>query len=326
MEPVRVGILGCAKINGWGLMDHIDLLPEITVVNISSRSIAKAEATAKQYGIPRFCTYDDLLLDPEVEVVYIPLPNSMHAEWAIKALRAGKAVVCEKPLASNADEAASVEAVVQETGLPLIEAVHYLYHPLAKRLQEVVGDGTLGKIERVLARVHLSSDFFEPDDVRFSYDLAGGSTMDPGCYCVSLARLVTGEEPVEILSTKPDLMSADIDRSMVAELRFPSGCVATLETSLSTDPQDIRLIVEGTRGRLETTNPLVPHFGHTWTMEVDGVVTTETFDMTPTFVFEWKGIAKVIREGAPIETPVSEGVANMRVVDAIYRAAGMRPR
>lgn len=325
MKPVRVGILGCAKIVGWGLMDHRDMLPEIEVVNIASRNIEKAAAVAQQYGFPRYGSYEDLLRDPEVEVVYVPLPNSMHAQWSIAALRAGKAVVCEKPLASNAEEADHLRAVAEETGLPLIEAVHYLYHPLADRLIELLRSGALGRIERILARVHLSSDFFEPHDIRFSYDLAGGATMDPGCYCISLCRIATGEEPA-VISATPDLLSADIDRSMVATLQFPGGCVATVETSLRTDPWDIRLVVEGSRGRLETTNPLVPHFGHSWTLTVDGVETTESFDMTPTFVFEWKEIANVIRNGAPIRTPASDGVANMKVVDAIYRAARMRVR
>lgn len=326
MDPVRVGILGCAKINGWGLMDHREMLPEISVVNIASRSPDKASATARQYGIPKSSSYDKLIADPDVEVVYVPLPNSMHAEWAIKALRAGKAVVCEKPLASNADEAASIAAVVEETGLPLIEAVHYRYHPLARRLVELVRSGDLGHIERVLARVHLSSDFFEPDDVRFSYGLAGGATMDPGCYCISLSRLIAGEEPTRVISATPELLTDDVDLSMLAELEFPSGCIATVDTSLRKDPWDIRLIVEGTRGRLETTNPLVPHFGHTWALVRDGVESTETFDMTPTFVFQWKDIANVVRHGGPITTSVTEGVANMKVVDAIYRKAGMRPR
>jgi predicted dehydrogenase len=136
---------------------------------------------------------------------------------------------------------------------------------------------------------------------------------------------VTGEEPVVVGAT-PDLLSDDIDKSMVATLQFPGGCVATIETSLSTDPWDIRLIVEGSRGRLETTNPLVPHFGHSWALTIDGVETSESFDMTPTFVFEWKAVADVIRNGAAIRTPASDGVANMKVVDAIYRAAGMRTR
>jgi predicted dehydrogenase len=325
MKPVRVGILGCAKIIGWGLMDHRALLPEIEVVNIASRSREKAAAAAREYGFPRYGSYEDLLQDPDVEVVYIPLPNALHADWSIAALRAGKAVVCEKPLASNAQEAERIRKAAEDTGLPLIEAVHYLYHPLAHRIAELVRSGQLGKIERVLARVHLSSDFFDPDDIRFSYDLAGGSTMDPGCYCISLCRLVTGEEPT-VISATPDLLSADIDKSMVAQLQFPGGCIGTIETSLKTDPWDIRLIIEGTRGRLETTNPLVPHFGHSWTLTIDGVETTESFDMTPTFVFEWKAIAKVIRNGSPILTPASDGVANMKVVDDIYRRAGMRLR
>lgn len=325
MQPVRVGILGCAKVVGWGLMDHRALLPEIDVVNIASRSPEKARATALQYGIPRFSTYEALLRDDDVEVVYIPLPNALHAEWSIAALRAGKAVVCEKPIASNADQARQMLAVAHETGLPLIEAVHYLYHPLAHRIDELVRSGRLGTIERVLARVHLSSDFLAPDDIRFRYDLAGGAAMDPGCYCVSLCHLVTGEEP-EVVSASADLHSADVDRSMSATLRFPGGCVATIETSLQAEPWDIRLIVEGTRGRLETTNPLVPHFGHSWTLTLDGETTTAQFDMTPTFVFEWREIAAVIRAGAPIRTPASDGVATMQVVDAIYRAAGMRLR
>jgi predicted dehydrogenase len=306
-------------------MDHITLLPQVNVISIASRSADKAAATAKQYGIPRHSSYEALLQDPEVEVVYIPLPNSMHATWAIAAMRAGKAVVCEKPLAANADEGVEMQKVVEETGLPFIEAVHYRYHPMAQRLRELVQSGGLGKLHHISIHIHLPSDFFGANDIRFSYNLGGGAAMDPGCYCVNVTRFITGEEPMVVEAT-PEMLNAEVDRTMTAKLRFPSGCTAELSTSLSKDPWELRLAVTGSKGKLDATNIIVPHFGHEWILQTDGKETRESFDMTPTFVFQWREIADVIRLGIPARTPISDGIANMRVVDDIYRKAGLRIR
>src|SRR4029079_12268589 len=138
--------------------------------------------------------YEALVHDPEIDAVYNPLPNSLHYEWTIKALQAGKHVLCEKPLASNAREAAEMARVAAETGRVLMEAFHYRYHPLALRVQEILRGGEIGAVRELEADFFIPL-FLSPNNIRFRYDLAGGGTMDTGCYCINLLRWAAGSEP-----------------------------------------------------------------------------------------------------------------------------------
>lgn len=326
MDRIRVGILGCADIVGWGLMDHMEMLPEIEVINIASRQRSKAEAFAARFKIPRTSTYEELLTDPDVDLIYIPLPNGLHAEWTIKSLRAGKAVLCEKPVAANAEEASRMAEVARETGVPLIEAVHYRYHPLARRLAQLRSSGALGPLRRIKAQCYIADDLLKPEDIRYRYDIAGGATMDPGCYTINVARLITGEEPA-VRSARALRVHAEIDLEMEAQLEFPSGCIADLGMSLNGRAEtEIRLKVEGEKGELDVTNFFIPHWGHEWTMRVGGETLKERFDPTPTFVFQMRDIAQVLTHAKPVQTTIEDAVRNMRVIDAIYDAAGMRRR
>lgn len=200
--PVRLGILGCAAVSEYAIIAPSRLDAGTVVAAAASRDIEKARKFARQHGIDKAQTYDQMLSDPELDAIYVPLPNSMHCEWTVRALEAGKPVLCEKPLASNADEAQRMVDASLSTGRPLVEAFHWRYHPLCLRMVEIVTSGVLGTLQRVDVRLMIPKNYFGGADIRFDYKLGGGSALDAGCYCVNFLRLLLGE-PERVLSARP---------------------------------------------------------------------------------------------------------------------------
>ena len=324
--PVRIGILGCAHIVDAVLIDPAKVVPDIAITAVASRDSNRAATYAAERGIGRsYGGYQNLLDDPDVEIVYNPLPNSLHAEWTIRALEAGKAVLCEKPLANNAAEARLMADAAAMAGRPLIEAFHYRYHPVARFIQETIRSGVLSPLRRLEARLNIKSARLTDDNIRFQPELGGGSTMDLGAYCINMLRMCVGEEPTAIAAT-PTLHSPQIDVSMRATLAFPSGAEATFECSHRAEGFETWLIVQGERGTLRCDNPFLPTPGTTVTVETGGKTRTTCFDDPATYVFQARALAEVIRNGAPILTPGSDGIANMAVIDAVYRKAGLAMR
>jgi predicted dehydrogenase len=325
MSPVRIGVLGAARIAPAAIVKPARNAADAEVVGIAARDRARAEAFATKHGIPRvFDSYPDLLADPDIDAVYNPLPNGLHAEWTIAALEAGKHVLCEKPFTSNATEAAEVAAVADRTGLVVMEAFHYRYHPLAHRMRAVIESGELGTLEHVESALCFPLPRFS--DIRYQYDLGGGATMDVGTYTVHLARLLGLEEP-SVVSARAKLRSPDVDRAMSAELTFPSGHTGTITCSMwSSKVLETFVRARGTRGELHVINPTNPQVWHRMRVKVDGVARTERFPKRPTYEFQLDAFTAAALRGEPTLTPPSDSIANMRVLDDIYRAAGMRPR
>src|SRR5258707_5144235 len=192
-SPIRIGVLGAAAIVPSALTNPARNVPEVQVTAIAARDPQRADKFARKHHIPRVHkTYTDLLADPDIDAIYNPLPNGLHAEWTIKALRAGKHVLCEKPFASNAKEAMEMASAAKETGKVLSEAFAYRTHPLTTRMKQVV-ENELGRIQSIEARFRFLLTNFS--NVRYRYDLAGGALMDAGCYPVSLVRYLMGAEP-----------------------------------------------------------------------------------------------------------------------------------
>ncbi len=298
---------------------------EAEVVAVAARDCGRAQAFASKHGIPKVCdSYEALVRDPEIDAIYNPLPNGLHAEWTIAALEAGKHVLCEKPFTANAKEAEAVAAVASRTGLVVMEAFHYRYHPLAARMREIVASGELGPIRRVETALCFPLPKFS--DIRYQYDLAGGATMDVGTYTVHMARLLGGEEP-EVASAHAKLRTPDVDRAMRAELTFPSGHTGRITCSMWSS----RLIqtyarVTGERGELRVINPTSPQLWHRMRVKSGGTTRTEKFTRRPTYEFQLDAFCAAVLRSAPTLTPPSDSIANMRVLDAIYLAAGMTPR
>jgi predicted dehydrogenase len=325
MEPLRIGTLGAARITPAALVRPAARRGDAVVVAVAARDRAKAERFAARRKIPKVHdSYAALLDDPDVEAVYNPLPNGLHGYWTIAALEAGKHVLCEKPFTANAEEAEAVAAVADRTGLVVMEAFHWRYHPLAARLREILDSGQIGPVRRVETRMMFPLPV--PGDIRWNLALAGGSTMDMGCYTVHQLRMLAGAEP-EVTSARAKLLSPGVDRWMRAEMAFPDGATGSIETGmLAGRPPAMDARVTGEHGALKVTNLTAPQFFHKLTVTTLERTTRERVRGEATYWYQLGAFVAAVREGAPVLTPPGDSIANMRVIDAIYGAAGLAPR
>jgi predicted dehydrogenase len=329
MKRIRIGVLGAARIAPLALVKPARLIPEVQVAAVAARDPARADGFARRQGIPRVHTaYDALIADPELDAVYIPLPNGLHAHWTLRALEAGKHVLCEKPMAANEAQAQEIADLAERSGLVVMEAFHYRYHPLAKRMREILDDGELGEIRRITTSMCFPLPLL--GDIRYRFDLAGGSLMDGGCYAVHAMRLLAGDvtaEPIEVLDAKALTVPRDrrIDRAMTAHLRLPGGAVGVVHSSmLSRRVLDMHAHVVGEHGEMRVLNYVMPHMPHRFTVDVGGRKRREHLGQaakTSTYRLQLQAFADAVRTGEPPLTPASDAVPTLRIMDAIYRAA-----
>jgi len=322
---IRIGVLGAAAIVPSALTKPAQDVPEVQITAIAARDPKRAEKFARKHHIPRVHqTYNDLLADPNIDAIYNPLPNSLHAEWTIKALLAGKHVLCEKPFASNANEALEMAKVAEETGKILSEGFAYRHHPLFGRMKEALRSGELGRIKNVEARFCFLLP--SPSNIRFNYGLAGGALMDAGCYPVSLVRFLLEAEP-EVVSAKAKLLKPDIDSRMEADLKFPNGVQAHVVCDmLSPRLFDSVLKVQGDAGEMTVINPYHPHWFHWMTLSTKKGTWRGTVKGDNVYALQLRAFAKAIRSGIQPSTDAKQGVKTMQVIDAIYAKAGMKLR
>ncbi|MFT7577554.1 MAG: xylose dehydrogenase (NAD/NADP) [Alphaproteobacteria bacterium] len=230
-NPLRIGMLGTARI-ARQFASGVAPSTEVRVVGIASRDKVKADAFAAELNIPRaFSSYDELLAAADIDAVYIPLPNTMHAEWTIKAAEAGKHVLCEKPLAMSLTEAKAMFDAARRNGVQLVEAYPYLSQPTTLKARELIRSGGIGRPQLISANFGVS--FSDPADIRFQPDLGGGSMLDAGSYCVSFARVMAGERPKRVQALAR-WTETGVDRTMVATIEFPSGLIAQVASTYAT--------------------------------------------------------------------------------------------
>jgi predicted dehydrogenase len=323
--PIRIGILGTGNIAARALLAPAKDVPEVSVTAVGSRDLARAQAYAAAQGLWRSTTYEGLLEDPEIDVVYITLPPSLHAEWSIRALEAGKHALCEKPLAANEAEARQVATVVRRSGRVYMEAFHFPYHPFAKRMRDLLDTQAIGAIVRAEARFQIPGKYIAAGNIRRQFALGGGALMDAGCYAMNTLRMLLGE-PERVLEAAAQGEPGDprVDAGMRATLSFAGGRTGRLHASfLAEDAPDVDVIIEGERGRLVVKSLYVPQWGGALRLEWDGHVYDEPADPTPSYVYQLRELVRCIRHGAPVLTSAENGAANMRAIDAVYRAAGL---
>jgi len=324
-SALRFGILGAARIAPMALIAPARELSEVSVRAVAARDLARAGKFATRHGIPVVhASYEALLEDPEVDAVYIPLPNALHGRWAIAALEAGKHVLCEKPFTANAGEAEQVAGVARRTGLVTMEAFHYRYHGLTRRMLEIIDSGELGDVLRI------ETWFCIPllvKDIRWQLELAGGALMDTGCYTIHLLRTLAGAEPT-VRRAEARLKSPGVDRYVHAELEFPDGRSGAITTSmLSTRLLSAGARVIGSEGRIEVTNPIAPQFFHRLRVRTRQGQRRERVPKQPSsYQAQLQAFTDAVLRGAPILTGVDDAVANMWVIDACYQAAGLPRR
>jgi predicted dehydrogenase len=322
VTPVRIGTLGAARITPNALIKPARAVADAEIVAVAARDRTRAEAFAAQHGIPRVHgSYDDLIDDPEIDAIYNPLPNNLHAPWTLRAIAAGKHVLCEKPFTSNAAEAEEVAAAADAAPeLVVMEAFHYRYHPLVARMLELIGDGAVGNVRHI--RTAMCFPLLSGKDIRWQLGLAGGALMDAGCYAVHLLRTLAAAEP-EVVRAKARLRSPGVDRRIRADVRFSDGRTGRVTTSmLSSTVVNVSARVVGDKGEIRVVNPYAPHLFHR--LKVNGRRVRVSGD--PTYTHQLRAFTGAVLRGEPILTPPPDAVANMKVIDAIYRAAGLEPR
>jgi predicted dehydrogenase len=323
--PLRIGILGAAKITPMALIRPARAVPEVVLAGVAARVPQRAGDFAIKHRIERaYPSYEAMLKAKDIEAIYNPLPNALHCAWTIRALEAGKHVLCEKPLASNAAEAAQMAEAATRTGRVLMEAFHWRYHPLAARMLQVISSGELGRLRDI--ETSFCIPFPQPSNIRFDYALGGGATMDTGCYAIHMLRHLGGAEP-EVLRARALLMSPDVDRYMEAELRFPDGTMGRMSCSLlSRTLFRARVHVRGDRGEMRVFNPVAPHFYHRLTVRTVAGTRHERVHGDATYTHQLRAFVDCVRHGTSVPTGPEDAIANMRVIDAVYDHAGLPRR
>lgn len=245
-KVVRIGVLGAARIAA-AFVAGAKQSDRVEIVAVASRDHARAETFGHTHGIARALSYEQLLADTEVDAVYIPLPNSLHAPWSIAAARAGKHVLCEKPLAASEEEALSMFAAADAAGVILLEGYPYLYQPQTLAIERMIVAGAIGPVQTIYAAFGFALS--NPDDIRWDASLGGGALLDVGSYPLSFIRQITGARPIRVTATAK--WHRGVDESLAAILEFANGTIAQLSCSFSTGLHRTALIA-GTEGVIET--------------------------------------------------------------------------
>ena len=327
MTEFRFGTLGAANITPQALLAPASRNDDVSVVAIAARDRSRAEVMAERGYIEHVVDdYQAVIDHPDVNVIYNPLPISHHREWTLKALAAGKPVLCETSFSMNEAEAVDMAEAADRADLLLIEAFHYRYHPVFLRALEIYQSGAIGELVRVSGLFHVGGERGVPaSNIRMIYETGGGATMDMGCYPMSWVRHLTGEEP-EVVSAEAVEGPPDVDLSLVTELKFPSGATGSTSGSMKGEPYRAELLVEGTKGTLMVDNPLVPHMGHEIRLTVDGETTTEALTKRTTYDYQLDAFVRSLRTGEQLPTDAHDAIKQMHFIDNAYRAAGMKVR
>lgn len=327
-RPIRIGIIGAARIAPAAVIGPARHVDGVEVTTIAARDRTRAEAFAARHGIGVVHdSYRHVLEDPDVDAVYIPLPNGLHGAWTCRAIEAGKHVLCEKPFTANTAEARRVADLADASDRVVMEAFHWRYHPANVDLVDRVAQGWFGQITRVHAA--FCFPLVNRHDIRWSRGLAGGSLMDTGCYPVNMVRAVmhaAGADEPEVTGAKAAFTGGGVDRSLKGTLQW-ADTVGSIRCGMFAPlhPADIHLKIDGTQGSVFVFNPLAPHlFGRAF-FKRDGTRHVERADRTPTYQFQMEAFRDAILHGTPFPSTPQDAVANMAVIDALYEASGVTP-
>ena len=324
-DKVRWGVLGVAKIAIRKVIPAMQKGDWSEVVAIASRSLEKAEESARALGIRKaYGSYEELLQDPEIEAVYNPLPNQLHVPWTLKAVEAGKHVLCEKPLSLTAQEARTLLVARDRAAVKIGEAFMVRAHPQWLRARAIAQSGRIGKLRSI-------AGFFsyfnrDPANIRNIPAYGGGALMDVGCYPITTSRFIFGEEPLRALGLAERDPEMKIDRLTSAILDFPSGQSIFICSTQLVPYQRVQLL--GTQGRIEIEVPFNAPNDRPCRLSIDdgrdvfgGGVSTETLATCDQYTIQGDAFSRAIREGGEVPVSVEDAIKNMSVIDALFRSA-----
>ena len=322
-QPLRWGILGTAKIARRAFIPGVRNGHEGTLVAVASRDAVRAAEYAQEFSIPRsHGSYEALLDDEDVDAVYIPLPNAMHADWTERAARAGKHVLCEKPAARRRADAERMARVCRDAGVILMEAFMYRHHPQHMRALQLLRDGAIG--EPVMVRASFCFTFSQErraeGDHRLEPEQEGGGLMDVGCYAVNAARFIFGAEPVEVSAQQRMDPQFGVDTAFAGVLRFPGDRLAVIDGSFDVSGTQ-RYEVAGPKGVLQVEKAYLPGPGATQiVVAASGKRDNVEVEGADQYALEADLFARSVREGRLLE-PAEDGVAQAAVIEALYESA-----
>ena len=324
MKPVNWGVISTSSYGRERIVPAMMQGKNMTVSAISSREAATARKAADELGIEKaYGSYQEILDDPDIEAVYIPLPNHLHVPWSTKAAEAGKHVLCEKPLAMNAAEAETLIAVQERTGMLIQEAFMVRTHPQSLRALELVGEGRIGELRAV--HVFLTWTIPDPTDIRMYPEFGGGILYDGGCYAVTMSRFLYRSEPSRVVMMIDRDPAHGVDRTIGALLEFPNGQASFVASQALVYYQRVQIL--GTQGRIDIEIPFdstgeqpCKLFLSDSTVD-EGTVVTETVPAVDQYTLQAELFSDAIRNGTPQPLPLENSIGNMRVIDALFRSA-----
>ena len=327
MHKLKWAVISTANIGRAAVIPAIQRSHNGQLLAVASRSEKKAADFASQQNIPRaYGSYQALLADDDIQAVYIPLPNSLHREWTIKAAEAGKHILCEKPLALNASQCADMDAAARRNGVKLMEAFMYRFHPQTEQVLELIQSGVIGKPRLIHAA--FSFHLTNPANIRLQAELGGGSLMDVGCYCVNVTRTLAGAEPVEVQAFA-NWAQTGVDEQLTGTLRFADGLLAQFDCALTLERREFYQVA-GPQGHLYVPGAFLPGTDDTTIYEHHGRQGTTTHEIPGVDEYQLmvEHFADCVLHDKPPRYPVAEAQANMRVIEALYRSArdGGRPQ
>jgi len=326
---LRVGILGAARIAPKAIVHPASVRGDVKIQAVAARNYARAKAFAEKYSdrgfqIEALASYQSVIDDPDIDLIYNPLPINLHAEWTIKALEAGKHVLCEKPFAMNIVEAEAMLAAAEKSGKRLIEAFHYRYHPAFRHMLRWIKTGCIGQVQSLEAVFNVEIPNIGGAEIRHLPETGGGAFMDLGCYPLSWALMITKGNLHSVTSTA-DLTSLGVDERLSATLTFDDGVTAKLSASMAKDePFAASLKIEGETGRIEFINPVAPHSGGELTLETGGESVAVSVDRTTTYTHQLNAVVSALKTGEPLPTEGDIILRQQRALDRIYEAAGLK--
>jgi predicted dehydrogenase len=326
IESVRWGVLSTANIGLNKVIPAMARAEISTATAIASRSLENAEAAAGKLGIPRaYGSYGELLEDPEIEAVYIPLPNNLHPEWTNAAAAAGKHVLCEKPLAMTSAEAREMVKACDEAGVLLAEAFMYRLHPTWVKTKELVDSGAIGELRSVQTIFSYFND--DPANIRNIPEVGGGALYDIGCYAVNVSRMLFGSEPTDVKGSirRDERLGTDVVTSGILDF---GGRHATFTCSTQMESNQ-RVEIVGTRGRIVVEIPFnIPTDRPTRILQVAGGdppvaprVEIHEFPTADAYAIQVDSFSRAIRAASPVAVPPDDAVANLEVIERIFADA-----
>jgi predicted dehydrogenase len=317
MTPLRWGILGTARINRM-LIPPLRVSPGNRLIAVASRELARGEAYAREWEIGRVHgSYEALLADPEIDAVYIPLPNHLHAEWTIKAARAGKHVLCEKPLALTVDDVDAMALACSEAGVVLAEAFMYRHHPQTLKVKELLDSGAIGTLR--FLRGSFSFTLTRPNDVRLRPEWGGGCLWDVGCYPLSFARFLVGREPLEVYASQV-LGATGVDETFAGQLVFPGDVLFQFDAGFRS-PVRAEMELAGREGSIRVRHPWRPEQDYPLLVTRDGRTEEIAAPGEDRFLLEIEDLAEAVRSGRPPRVSLAFSRGNVAALVALQRSA-----